>query len=98
MKKKRKQHFTGKRWITAFVILIFAAFYYYNVLPAINIHNPDLWRFVLFLTVITFALYALPKTTFTGDSRHPVGFTGNSKTKTFKFLAILIIVIAAAST
>ena len=98
MKKKQKHHFTGKKWIAALVVvvLILAAIYYYIALPAINIHNPELWKFVLFLAVIIFALYALPKTTFTGDRRHPVNFSGNYKTKTFKFLASLIVVIAAA--
>ena len=33
---------------------------------------------------------------FTGDRRHPVNFSGNYKTKTFKFLAALVVVIAAA--
>ena len=42
------------------------------------------------------ALYALPKTTFTGDRRHPVNFSGSYKTKTFKLLAALIVIIAAA--
>ena len=98
MKKKQKHHFTGKKWIAALVVvvLILAAIYYYIALPAINIHNPELWKFVLFLAVIIFALYALPKTTFTGDRRHPVNFSGNYKTKTFKILASLIVVIAAA--
>ena len=82
MKKKQKQHYTGKKWIAALVVivLIFAAIYYYIALPAINIHNPELWKFVLFVLVIAFALYALPKTTFTGDRRHPVNFSGNYKT------------------
>lgn len=77
MKKKQKQHYTGKKWIAALVVivLIFAAIYYYIALPAINIHNPELWKFVLFVLVIAFALYALPKTTFTGDRRHPVNFS-----------------------
>lgn len=93
MKKKQKHHFTGKKWIAALVVvvLILAAIYYYIALPAINIHNPELWKFVLFLAVIIFALYALPKTTFTGDRRHPVNFSGNYKTKTFKFLASLLL-------
>ena len=88
MKKKQKQHYTGKKWIAALVVivLIFAAIYYYIALPAINIHNPELWKFVLFILVIAFALYALPKTTFTGDRRHPVNFSGSYKTKTFKLL------------
>ena len=98
MKKKQKQHYTGKKWIAALVVivLIFAAIYYYIALPAINIHNPELWKFVLFILVIAFALYALPKTTFTGDRRHPVNFSGSYKTKTFKLLAALIVIIAAA--
>ena len=98
MKKKQKQHYTGKKWIAALVVivLIFAAIYYYIALPAINIHNPELWKFVLFVLVIAFALYALPKTTFTGNRRHPVNFSGNYKTKTFKLLAALIVIIAAA--
>ena len=60
MKKKQKQHYTGKKWIAALVVivLIFAAIYYYIALPAINIHNPELWKFVLFILVIAFALYA----------------------------------------
>ena len=97
MKKKQKQHYTGKKWIAALVVivLIFAAIYYYIALPAINIHNPELWKFVLFILVIAFALYALPKTTFTGDRRHPVNFSGSYKTKTFKLLAALIVIIAA---
>ena len=96
MKKKQKQHYTGKKWIAALVVivLIFAAIYYYIALPAINIHNPELWKFVLF--ILAFALYALPKTTFTGDRRHPVNFSGSYKTKTFKLLAALIVIIAAA--
>lgn len=98
MKKKQKQHYTGKKWIAALVVivLIFAAIYYYIALPAINIHNPELWKFVLFVLVIAFALYALSKTTFTGDRRHPVNFSGSYKTKTFKLLAALIVIIAAA--
>ena len=98
MKKKQKQHYTGKKWIAALVVivLIFAAIYYYIALPAINIHNPELWKFVLFILVIAFALYALPKTTFTGDRGHPVNFSGSYKTKTFKLLAALIVIIAAA--
>ena len=98
MKKKQKQHYTGKKWIAALVVivLIFAAIYYYIALPAINIHNPELWKFVLFVLVIAFALYALRKTTFTGDRRHPVNFSGNYKTKTFKLLTALIVIIAAA--
>lgn len=93
MKKKQKHHFTGKKWIAALVVvvLILAAIYYYIALPAINIHNPELWKFVLFLAVIIFALYALPKTTFTGDRRHPVNFSGNYKTKTFKFWLLLLL-------
>ena len=98
MKKKQKQHYTGKKWIAALVVivLIFAAIYYYIALPAINIHNPELWKFVLFVLAIAFALYALPKTTFTGDRRHPVNFSGSYKTKTFKLLTALIVIIAAA--
>ena len=39
MKNKKKQHFTGKRWIAALVVvvLILAAIYYYIALPTINI-------------------------------------------------------------
>ena len=93
MKKKQKHHFTGKKWIAALVVvvLILAAIYYYIALPAINIHNPELWKFVLFLAVIIFALYALPKTTFTGDRRHPVNFSGNYRQRHSSFWLLLLL-------
>ena len=96
MKKKQKHHFTGKKWIAALVVVVLILQHLLLYCSSIiNIHNPELWKFVLFLAVIIFALYALPKTTFTGDRRHPVNFSGNYKTKTFKFLASLVVVIAA---
>ena len=46
--------------IIAIIILLVGGIYYYIELPALNIHSPGLWKFVLFLiffgTVLTFCI------------------------------------------
>ena len=43
------------------IILILAGLYYYIALPAINIHNPDIWRFLIYLSFLALLVYTLPK-------------------------------------
>ena len=40
-------------------VLIFGAIYYYVTLPAINIHSPGLWKFVLVVLVIVSIVSAI---------------------------------------
>jgi len=57
MKKNKKKNKKTLRNILIAVVLLFAAgIYYYIKLPALNIHSPGLWKFILFLVFIGTAL------------------------------------------
>lgn len=53
MKKNKK---TLRNILIAVVLLFAAGIYYYIKLPALNIHSPGLWKFILFLVFIGTAL------------------------------------------
>lgn len=78
----------------AIILLLFIAVYYYVTLPAINIHSPELWGYLIFLCIIICIL-----TFFGGFSK-----LGNSikNNKTIKFQDIfkknLLFKIAASIT
>ena len=42
-------------------ILLLVCIYYYIALPAINIHSPDLWYFVMVLILLIVAIYVARK-------------------------------------
>lgn len=101
-KKKEKKSRTRqnkKGWVLPAVIavIVIAAIYYYIALPAVNIHNPAMWRFVLIIAAAAFVVCAAPKISFTGNRRRPVEIrSSRGKTGAFKALGSLVIVIIAA--
>ena len=54
-------------------ILILAAVYYYLAIPAINVHSPDLWLFVIVLLIIIAALYLAKKKPSKYELKHLKG-------------------------
>lgn len=52
---------TGMKVISAMIIVVIAAIYYYVTLPAINIHSVDFWYFIMMLIVIAGVYYVWKK-------------------------------------
>ena len=47
------------------LLLIVASVYYYIALPAINIHSPGFWKFIIVVLVAAMIIYLLFQTRFT---------------------------------
>ena len=54
------------------LIVILLGIYYYVALPAINIHNASIWKFIIAVPVILLILYVFPQTRLTGSKENPV--------------------------
>ena len=95
MKQSNKNPLTTKKYIIFPILLALLALYYYIALPAINIHNASIWKFIIGIFVILFILYVIPRVTFTGRRNHPIEGNQLHKTFFFKLLACLILLTAA---
>ena len=84
-----------KKFLLIPVILVLLALYYYVALPAINIHNAAMWKFIILIPVLLLLYYALPHISFTGNKRKPIHIEQLHKGKVFKLLLSLIIVLVA---
>ena len=90
--------------IIAIIILLVGGIYYYIELPALNIHSPGLWKFVLFLiffgTVLTFCIKI--KKDYKAFGKSALKFNkdlilkSNCKWGVFLFGAVLIIYIVGS--
>lgn len=90
--------------IIAIIILLVGGIYYYIELPALNIHSPGLWKFVLFLiffgTVLTFGIKI--KKDYQSFGKSALKFNkdlilkSNCKWGIFLFGAVLIIFIVGS--
>lgn len=96
IRMKKKKIFSGK-FPPKFVIVIFAlllfALYYYIALPPINIHSVGLWKFVLGILVIILVLICAPHVEPTGDNRRPIRLHLVQKSKRFKAIVTLIVIL-----
>lgn len=79
--------------LLALLLLVLAGVYYYIALPAINIHSVSVWHVLIFLAVIAFIFYCLPKITFTGERHAPIAMNQIHKTLGFKVLLGLVLVL-----
>lgn len=89
-------HFMKKKKsliLLALLLLVLAGVYYYVALPAINIHSVSVWHVLIFLAVVAFLLYCLPKISFTGERHSPIAMNQVHKTLGFKILLGLILVL-----
>ena len=77
------------------VVLVLLGLYYYIALPAINIHNASIWKFIIAIPVIIFILYVLPKISLTGNKRKPVSVQMGSLSLPLKLCIAAIILLAA---
>lgn len=77
------------------VVLVLLGLYYYIALPAINIHNASIWKFIIAIPVIIFILYILPKISLTGNKRKPVSVQMGSLSLPLKLCIAAIILLAA---
>ena len=84
MKKSKK---LNKCMIIA-VIVVLAAIYYYFALPAINIHNASIWKFIIAIPVILLILYVVQKFHTNGGRKNPVQAGKLLNTALFKRLAL----------
>lgn len=99
--------FKAKAIIAGTVILVAAAaIYYYFALPAINIHSPGFWKFIIFVFVAATIIYALFNARVTEKQRKSKTFGGSvngfgiefktrAASKIFKVLAALCIAVIA---
>ncbi len=88
------------------IVLLIAAVYYYIELPAINIHSPGFWKFIIFVMVIvTIAVWCMNHRRPTKDGRFTSGnpvkdFFSDFKSQTgkmiFKIVFTVTLVIVAA--
>lgn len=88
-------------WTLIPPIVILAALYYYIALPAINIHNPSIWKGLIAILVIFFVFYCLPRVKFTGKRRRPIELNQVHKNRTCKLLfgiTLLLIVVYGIGT
>ena len=53
--KKRNKYFLIP------VIVVLLALYYYIALPAINIHDASIWKFIIAIPVILLIVYVFPR-------------------------------------
>ena len=78
------------------LVLVVLAVYYYIALPAINIHNTGIWKFILGALIIGFLVVAVPHAELTGDRKRPVKFHLLQKGKPMKVLLACIILAILA--
>lgn len=91
--------------VAAVAVVLIAAIYYYFALPAINIHSPGFWKFILFVMILSTVVHFLANgkgesvyTEIKGKSVKSVKLKFKSKTGeiVFKILAgatILLVVV-----
>lgn len=85
------------------LLLIVASVYYYIALPAINIHSPGFWKFIIVVLVAAMIIYLLFQTRFTQSAgsgyfsadRFGIEFKTPQSAKIFKIMAAVCIVVAA---
>lgn len=70
--------------ISLIMVLVLCGTGFYVLLPAVNIHNPSFWIFVLFNLIVFIVLYSL------------ISSFKHREIKVNKYLIILVVVIAAA--
>lgn len=97
MKKSKKLN----KYLLIPLLIIVAAIYYYFALPALNIHNVSIWKFIIAIPVILLILYVFPRVRFTGNKQKPVQGNNVWRTAVFKILAgitLLLLIIYGVGT
>jgi hypothetical protein len=76
--------------------IIVAAAYYYIMLPAINIHSPGFWNFIIFILVAGSLIFALFRTRIKkGSTMANIELTYKSPRDKAVFRGLLIVTVAA---
>ena len=81
------------------LLLIVASVYYYIALPAINIHSPGFWKFIIVVLVAAMIIYLLFQTRFTQSAgsgyfsadRFGIEFKTPQSAKIFKIMAAYVL-------
>ena len=78
----------GKKFMAGLIATIFglivAAIYYYIKLPAINIHAPGFWKFLIFVMIVVLVIYYIAYHV-KGDERYTTVNGKSVKTPSFEF-------------
>jgi hypothetical protein len=78
------------------LLVIVAAAYYYIMLPAINIHSPGFWNFIIFILVAGSLIFALFRTRIKkGSTMANIELTYKSPRDKAVFRGLLLITVAA---
>jgi hypothetical protein len=78
------------------ILIIVAAAYYYIMLPAINIHSPGFWNFIIFILVAGSLIFALFRTRIKkGSTMANIELTYKSPRDKAVFRGLLIVTVAA---
>lgn len=84
MKKSHKSKGKSSKLIWILLLIILLAVYYYVALPAINIHNQDLWKCIIAIPVIILIYLLRNSFSFSGDLRRPISLDLSEKSKQAK--------------
>ena len=90
MKTDKKKH---RKYYLIPVIVVLLALYYYIALPAINIHDASIWKFIIAIPVILLVLYVLPRIRLTGNKKDPVHVGQVHKSPVFKILVGIVLLL-----
>ena len=90
MKTDKKKH---RKYYLIPVIVVLLALYYYIALPAINIHDASIWKFIIAIPVILLVLYVLPRIRLTVNKKDPVHVGQVHKSPVFKILAGIVLLL-----
>ncbi len=90
MKADTKKH---RKYYLIPVIVVLLALYYYIALPAINIHDASIWKFIIAIPVILLIIYVFPRIRLTKDRKNPVRMNQVHKSPVFKILAGVILLL-----
>lgn len=89
--------------IIVLILLIFGFCYYYAALPAINIHYPGFWGFIILLSLIPVAITLIhslytKKITLSGNKPIKKLFKGNLLLAAFSIISLLLIIVYITGT
>ena len=89
--------------IIVLILLIFGFCYYYAALPAINIHYPGFWGFIILLSLVPVAITLIhslytKKITLSGNKPIKKLFKGNLLLAAFSIISLLLIIVYITGT
>lgn len=91
----------NKKYLLIPVILVILAVYYYFALPAINIHDVSIWKFIIAIPVILLILYVFSKVRLSGGRKNVTEMKTLFNSAVFKVLAgvllLLLLIYGAGS-